>query len=117
MILMNAEYFKENLPENTVPPWLLPCKCSTQRCQCYSRVRPNPKIAKYQPLIHDIQTLGWNVAPLIVISTGVRRATYNPSIKTLQTTYKFKRIVLKDTLINIKIIATEHLTSIILHKS
>jgi hypothetical protein len=113
MILMNAGYFNDNPPENTIAPWLLPCSCSTQRCHCNISFHPNllcvhalpylsnppididpsltiqfieftftndwypedkvkAKIAKYQPLINDIQTLGWNVAPLIVISAGVK---------------------------------------------
>jgi hypothetical protein len=41
IILMNAGYFNENPPDNTVPHWLLPCICPTQRCQCNSRLRPN----------------------------------------------------------------------------
>jgi hypothetical protein len=130
MILMNASYFNNNPPENTMPPWLFPCTCSTQRCQCNSRLCPdllcvhgtpylsnppthtwtsltiqfikftytndqypedkiNAKIAIYQPLINNIQTLGWSVAPLIVISAKVISTTHIPSIKALQTTYKF----------------------------
>jgi hypothetical protein len=38
LILMNAGYFNNNPPYNTVPSWLLPCVCSTQRCQCNSRL-------------------------------------------------------------------------------
>ena len=97
---MNAGYFNEKPPDNTVPHWLFPCSCLTQRCQCNSRLRLdilyvqgtpylgnpptsvnpsltiqfiefsytndrfskdriNAKIAKYQPLINDIQVLGW----------------------------------------------------------
>jgi hypothetical protein len=113
---MNAGYLN-----NTVPHWLLPCTCSTQRCHCNSRLRldilcvtgaphlqnpptcidpsltiqfieftytndrfpedrVNAKIAKYQSLINDIQALGWNIAPLIIITTGVRGTTHIPSI-------------------------------------
>jgi hypothetical protein len=128
---MNANYFNENPPKNIVPHWLLPCLCSTKRCQRNSRLRPNllcvhgtpylsnpptnidtsltiqfieftytndryfedkinVKIAKYQPLINDIQTLGWNVAPLIAIFARVKGTAHIPSIiTTLQTTYKF----------------------------
>ena len=39
------------------------------------------KINKYQPLFDNIKALGWKVAPLIVISAGVRGTTHIPSIK------------------------------------
>ena len=81
---------------------------------------PEDKIAaktnKYQPLLDTIQTLGWKVAPLLVISAGVRGTTHIPSIKKLQSTYKFSETLIKSTLININTIAIQHLTSIILHK-
>jgi hypothetical protein len=48
----------------------------------------NVKIAKYQPLINDIKTLGWKVAPLIVIIAEVRGTTHIRSITQLHTTYK-----------------------------
>ena len=30
-----------NHSKNTVPPWLLPCNCSMQRCHCNARLKPN----------------------------------------------------------------------------
>jgi hypothetical protein len=69
------------------------------------------KLAIYLLLINGIQMLGWKVAPLIVISAGIRGTTYNPSIQTLQT-----KIFKKETLININTIAIQHLSLIILHK-
>jgi hypothetical protein len=154
---MNAGYFNENPPDNTVPHWLLPYTCSTQRCQCNSHLRldilcvqrapylgnapicvtpsltiqfieftytndrfpedrANAKIAKYQPLINDIQALGWKVTPLIIIAAGVRGTTHIPSLTQLHTKYKYKKSIIKDTLININTIAIQYLTSIILHK-
>jgi hypothetical protein len=41
MTLMNAGYYNKNPPNNTVPSWLLPCTCLTQRCQCNARLRPD----------------------------------------------------------------------------
>ena len=38
-ILMNACTFKDNPPENTVPPWLLPCTCGLQRYHCKARFK------------------------------------------------------------------------------
>jgi hypothetical protein len=154
---MNVGYHNKNPPDNTVPSWLLPCTCLTQRCQCNARLRPNilcihgtpyqrtlptqvdtsitiqfieftytndrypedkitAKKAKYQPLIQDIQNLGWKVAPLIVLTAGARGTTHIPSIKTLQETYKYIESPIKDALTNINTIAIQYLTSIILHK-
>ena len=156
-ILMNASYFNSNPPENTVPKWLLPCTCTTNRCQCNTRFRhdllyiqglpyqSNPptiidpsliiqfieftytndrylenkittKINKYQPLLDNVQALGWKVAPLMVISAGARGTTHIPSIKQLKTTYKLSETIIKSTLTNINTIAIQYLTSIILHK-
>jgi hypothetical protein len=157
MTIMNAGYFNSTPQENTVPTWLLPCTCSTSRCHCNSRLRPdllcvqglpylsNPpdiintsltiqfleftytndrypedkitaKINKYEPLLDNIQARGWKVAPLIVISAGVRGTTHVPAITQLKTTYKFSETLIKSTLTNINTIAIQHLSSIILHK-
>jgi hypothetical protein len=48
---MNASNFNNNPQENTVPNWLLPCTCGTQRCHCNSRFRPDIlciKVLSYQ---------------------------------------------------------------------
>ena len=36
--IMNACMHNE-LQENTMPPWLLPCTCGAQRCHCYARLK------------------------------------------------------------------------------
>ena len=38
---MNAGTFNNNPLKNTVPPWLLSCTCSQQRCNCNARFKPN----------------------------------------------------------------------------
>ena len=38
---MKAGLFNDNPPENTVPPWLLPCTCGLQRCHCNARFKPD----------------------------------------------------------------------------
>ena len=40
-IFMNARTFNDNPLENTIPPWLLPCTCSLQRCHCNTRFKPD----------------------------------------------------------------------------
>ena len=47
--LMNVGTFNDNPQENTVPNWLLPCTCGTQRCQCNSRFRPDILCVKGLP--------------------------------------------------------------------
>ena len=54
--LMNAGTFNDNPQENTVPNWLLPCTCGTQRCHCNSRFNPTFFVLKdYHIKIHPPQ--------------------------------------------------------------
>ena len=46
---MNAGTFNNNSPENIVPNWLLPCICSTNRCHCNARFRPDILYVKGLP--------------------------------------------------------------------
>jgi hypothetical protein len=48
-ILMNAGTYNDRPPENTVPPWLLPCTCATQRCHCNARLKPDILCVLGQP--------------------------------------------------------------------
>ena len=47
--LMNVGTFNNNPQENTVPNWLLSCTCSTQRCHCNTRFRPDILYVKGLP--------------------------------------------------------------------
>jgi hypothetical protein len=47
--LMNAGTFNNSPQENTVPNWLLPCTCNTQRCHCNARFRPDLLCVKGLP--------------------------------------------------------------------
>ena len=38
-ILMDARTFNDNPPENTIPPWLLPCTYGLQRYHCNARFK------------------------------------------------------------------------------
>ena len=40
-IFMNACTYHELPQENTIPIWLLPCTCSTQRCHCNAMLKPD----------------------------------------------------------------------------
>jgi hypothetical protein len=156
-VKMNASTFNNNPPDNTVPPWLLPCSSGLHRCRYPANFKPNIlcvrglsyhsqppshpdptltiqfieftfcndrffhaaielKTNKYQPFINLIQSHGWNVAPLIVITTGARATTHIPSIKHLRTIFKIPEIRIKQAFTNINIIAIHHAMSILLHK-
>jgi hypothetical protein len=69
------------------PPHLI----STYNSYCNDRFAAenlDRKIMKYQPLIDNITTKGWNVAPLIVLAAGARGTTHIPSMKKLETMLK-----------------------------
>ena len=50
---MNAGTFNNTPQENTVPNWLLPCTCGTQRCDCNSRFRPDILCVRGLPYQND----------------------------------------------------------------
>ena len=43
------------------------------------------KTAKYQPLINNITTRGWTVAPLMILAANARATTHIPSMKSMET--------------------------------
>ena len=51
--LMNDGTFNNNPQENTVPNWLLPCTCGTQRCHCNARFRHDIMCVKGLPYLND----------------------------------------------------------------
>ena len=46
---MNASTFNNDPPENTIPPWPLPCTCGQQRCHCNAKFKPNLLCVKGLP--------------------------------------------------------------------
>ena len=46
---MNAGIFNNKPQENTVPSWLLPCTCNTQKCHCNARLKPDILCVKGLP--------------------------------------------------------------------
>ena len=156
-ILMNACTYNVLLRENTIPTWLLPCTCKTQRCHCNARLKPDilcilghpynspppeaptpaitiqfieftycndkfsaetreRKTTKYQPLINNIITGGWNVAPLIVLASGARATTHIPSMNELETKLKLPTSQIRNTFKQINTIAIQYAHSILIHK-
>ena len=154
---MNAGIYNDSPQENTVPAWLLPCTCNTQRCHCNARLKPDllcvighpynstppeaptqeitiqyieftycndrfsaetleRKTMKYQPLIDNLTTRGWKVAPLIVLASGARATTHIPSMKALETQLKLHTSQIRHTFQQINIITIQYAHSILIHK-
>ena len=53
------------------------------------------KIKKYQPLIENITNKGWNIKPLILITTSTRATSQIPSMKILEKKFKIKEHLLE----------------------
>ena len=74
------------------------------------------KTTKYQPLINNLITRGWKVAPLIVLASGARATTHIPSINALETHLKLPKSQIRNTFQQINIIAIQYAHSILIHK-
>ena len=74
------------------------------------------KNEKYQPFIDNITNRGWNVEPLIVITTGARATTHITSMKILEEKFEILEKTIKQIFSEINTIAIQHAMSIILHK-
>jgi hypothetical protein len=51
--VINAGIYDANPPDNTVPPWLLPCICQSPRCHCAARLKPDILCVRGVPYNHD----------------------------------------------------------------
>ena len=74
------------------------------------------KPEKYQPLINDIKTLGWNVDPLIVLVAGARATTFEPSMTSLDDNFNISLKQMKKTFTIINTIAIQYAMKILLTK-
>jgi hypothetical protein len=52
-ILMNARIYDANPPDDTVPPWLLPCVCQSPLCHCDARLKPDILCVRNVPYKHE----------------------------------------------------------------
>ena len=73
------------------------------------------KIEKYNPLIQTLRTVGWQVNPLITITTGVRGAIYEQPIKELEK-LKIPKREIETLMKQLHQIAIKYLTYLILNK-
>ena len=76
----------------------------------------NKKTTKYQPLINNITTRGWNVAPLMVLVARARATTHIPSMKSLETKLKFLVMKIKSFLKQINTITKQYTHFILVYK-
>ena len=74
------------------------------------------KTTKYQPLINNLITRGWKVAPLIVLALGARATTHIPSMNALETKLKLPKSQIRNTCQQINIIAIQYAHSTLIHK-
>jgi hypothetical protein len=110
------------LPFNSRPPRLPNPNLTIQFIEftfCNDRFFPDSialKTRKYEPLINSIQSRGWTVAPLLVITVGAKATTHPPSIHHLYHLFTIPLPIIKNSFTNINIIAIHHAMSILLHK-
>ena len=57
----------------------------------YSPKKIQEKIEKYQGLINDIKSRGWNLDPLITLTTGARGSTHKNTIAKLKKAYSLPK--------------------------
>jgi len=76
----------------------------------------NRTTTKYQPLIDNLISNGWQVAPLIVLASGARATTHIPSMSALETQLKLPTTQIKNTFRQINIIAIQYAHTILTHK-
>ena len=73
------------------------------------------KTARHNPLIQTLRTAGWQVNPLITITTGVRGAIHEQSIKDLEK-LKTPKSEIQTLMKHLHQIAIKYLTYLILNK-
>ena len=102
-----------NNPENNLKIQFIEFTYCNDR---FSRETITRKTEKYQPLINHITNRGWNVEPLIVVTTGARATTHIHSMKILEEKFKIPEKTIRQTFNEINTIAIQHAMSIILHR-
>ena len=71
---------------------------------------------KYQPLINNIISRGWNTPPLMVLAAGARAITHIPLMKELETKLKLPTSQIRNTFKQNNLIAIQYAHSILVHK-
>ena len=82
---MNVGTFNGNPPENTVPPWLLPCTCGLQRCHCNARFKLDITCIKGLPYQANSSTTTENDLKIQFIEFAYCNDRFSPETITCKT--------------------------------
>jgi hypothetical protein len=82
----------------------------------YSPEKIQEKTNKYLGLINDIKARGWNVDPLIILTTGARGSTHKNTISELKCAYALSKNIIEPMVSQINIIAIKYAMNILLFK-
>jgi hypothetical protein len=74
------------------------------------------KTIKYQGLIDDIKARGWNVDPLLVLTTGARGSTHKNTLSVLTNLYKIPKTLTESMVSQLNINAIKYAMTILLYK-
>ena len=89
--------------------------CSRTMARNMCKYAIQTKEDKYNPLVDAVRAHGWNIRPLIVITTGVRGAIHTRSIKLLENPH-IPTSLIKKTMKTIRQIAIEYPTYLVFNK-
>ena len=82
----------------------------------FANKRLQHKTTKYTSLLNKIQGNGWNVPPIIILTTGAKGTTNTPTLQILQEQLHLLLESIKKTLIQLHNISIQSLISITLYK-
>jgi hypothetical protein len=82
----------------------------------YSLDKIQEKTDKYLGLINDIKARGWNVDPLITLTTGARGSTHKNTISELKRAYSLPNNIIEPMVSQLNIIAIKYAMNILLFK-
>jgi hypothetical protein len=82
----------------------------------FSLDKINEKTIKYQGLIDDIKARGWNVDPLLVLTTGTRGSTHTNTLSALTNSYKIPKTLIVPMVSQLNINAIKYAMTILLYK-
>jgi hypothetical protein len=82
----------------------------------FSLEKIQEKTEKYQELINDIKARGWNVDPLITLTTRARGSTHKNTISELKHAYSLPKNIIEPMVSQLNMIAIKYAMNILLVK-
>ena len=80
------------------------------------QLKSKKKLKKYLGLINDVKARGWNVDPLITLTTRARGSTHKNTISELKQTYTLPKNLIEPMVSQLNIIAIKYAMNILLYK-